>query len=280
LERYQLKAKSTGGDAMLECEEELAKQFNAGGFPYVTLRLANTIGPRENTIRYWLLHLWIRAHLALTLPMHLDENLLEEPMSLTYTPDIAQAVSRSISMARDETCCSEKVLGEAFNLACEEAPTQSMLYNHIAEPIHVPYVETVEMRANESVVLYPEIVRAPVSSVKAWEVLRWSPTDLRKAIRSVARFYDRVMLTDSKKHSWEKRLMVARTKAILGNDGPPVVNWLTAFYDEKRKNELYDELDDEDEDDVVLTRPDPEKSRKKQRRRKQGSRKGSSKSEL
>mmetsp|Transcript_723 Transcript_723/g.1362 ORF Transcript_723/g.1362 Transcript_723/m.1362 type:complete len:463 (+) Transcript_723:42-1430(+) len=270
LERYQLKAQSSRGDAALECEEELMKQYNSGGFPFVTLRLANVIGPKENTIRYWLLHLWVRGNLPLTMPMQLDQTLLKTPISMTYTPDIAQAVVRVIARSRGEKCCPEHVNGEAFNLACEEAPTQNTLYNRVAEPIGVPYIETQEVHPNKSVVLYPDIKRGPLSITKALDVLRWSPTDLAKAVRSVARFYDRVML-DERKYKWERNRMYEKCKKMLGKDGPRFVSWIRAYYDERRKTELYDELDDEDEDDLLLVRPDPEKrpSRRKPKRRRQ-----------
>lgn len=265
LERFELKAKNVHGDAALECEEELMKQYNSGGFPFVALRLANVVGPKENTVRFWLLHLWVRAHIPLTMPMQLDETLLETPISVTYTPDIAQAVVRAISRSRGETCCPEHVNGEAFNLACEEAPTQRMLYNRVAEPMRVPYVETQEVSRNSSVVLYPEIVRGPVSIAKALDVLRWSPTDLSKALRSVAMFYDRIMV-DEKKYRYERGVMYEKTKKMLGKDGPRFCEWIRAHYAERRKFDLYDELDDEDQDDMLLVRPDPEKRPPKRRK--------------
>lgn len=49
-------------DATQLCQE-LLKQYNAGGFPFVTLRLANVFGPKENTIRYWLLRVQIQFKL-------------------------------------------------------------------------------------------------------------------------------------------------------------------------------------------------------------------------
>merc|ERR1719265_628456 len=189
LERYTLKSQSTYGDAKLECEETLLANYNSGGFPFASLRIANPIGTKENSIRYWLLHLWLKAHLALTMPMHLDEDLLDTPISLTYTPDIAQAVVRVIKKHRNETCCPRDVRGEAFNLAAEQAPTQKELYNIIGDPIGVPFVETIQKHRNSSVVLYPEVVRGHLDVDKALGKLRWSPTDLSKAIRSVARFY-------------------------------------------------------------------------------------------
>jgi len=267
LERYELKGKSKSGNNALECEEELEKQYNSGGFPYTSLRLTNVVGPKENTIRYWLLHLWIRAHLALTLPMHLDTTMLETPISLTYTLDIARAVVRAISKARNEICCPEDVEDAAFNLACEEAPTQRTLYNFVAEPMGMPYVETIEMDYNKSIVLYPEIVRGPVSISKASDALQWSPTDLTKALRSVARFYDRTMM-DERKYKRERGLMYRKVKNMLGADGPRFVEWTRAYYAERRKNELYDELDDEDEDEIVMVREPPRRARRRRARRK------------
>ena len=39
-------------------------------------------------------------------------------------PSSAKAVRLAISKGLNETCCAEKVHGEAFNLACEEMPDQ------------------------------------------------------------------------------------------------------------------------------------------------------------
>lgn len=266
LERYELKSKNERGDSALECEEELMKQYNSGGFPFVVLRLANVIGPKENSVRYWLLHLWVRAHIALTMPMHLDESLLQTPISMSYTADVAQAVVKVIAKSRNEVCCPEQVHGEAFNLACEEMPTQRALYNHLAEPIGLPYVETIQKEPNQSIVLYPETARGPVSIAKAASVLRWSPTDFAKTARSVARFYDRVML-DERKYKKERELMYAKCKQMLGEDGPRFVAWIRGYYAERRKTELYDELDDEDEDEIVMVRQEPERRKKRKKRR-------------
>jgi hypothetical protein len=267
LDRFELKSKNHHGDGELEIEEELVKQFNSGGAPYTVLRVANVIGPKENTIRFWLLHLWVRAHMALTMPMQLDATLLTTPISVTFTPDIAQAVVRVIARSRGDVCCADKVQGEAFNLASEQAPTQKQLYEHVAEPIGLPYIETQEVSRNKSVVLYPDVLRGPISSAKAMDVLRWSPTDLAKAFRSVARFYDRVMI-DNTRFKKEKDMMFDKVKRMLGKDGPRLIAWIVKYYDEQRKVQLYDELDDEDEDDIVLSRPDPEKTKTGKKKRK------------
>merc|ERR1711879_958547 len=107
----------------------------------------------------------------------------------------------------------------------------------------LPYCETIEMHPNNSIVLYPEIIRGPVSITKALNVLKWSPTDFSKAMRSLARFYDRIMLDESK-YKKERGLMYNKVKKMLSQDGPRFVEWVRSFYAERRKTELYDELDD------------------------------------
>merc|ERR1719329_1242020 len=133
---------------------------------------------------------------------------------MTFTPDIAQAVSRVIARARGDICCADKVEGEAFNLANEQTPTQRDLYNLVAEPLRVPYIETQEVHPNKSVVLYPDVLRGPVSAAKAMDVLKWSPTDLAKALRSLALFYDRIMI-DKSKFKKEKEMMFDKVKRML-----------------------------------------------------------------
>jgi hypothetical protein len=171
-----------------------------------------------------------------------------------------------IARAKGEICCPEKVEGEAFNIGSEQPPTQRDLYNLIAEPIRVPYVETREVKTNKSIVLYPDVLRGPISSAKAMDVLRWSPTDLSKAIRSVALFYDRVML-DNTKYKKENAMMFDKVKRMLGKDGPRFIQFINKYYDEKRKTELYDELDDEDEDDILLSMSEEKKKTGKRRRK-------------
>ena len=48
---------------------------------------------------------------------------------------------------------------------------------------------------------------------------------------------------------------------MMGQDGPRFVEWTRARLVEQRKTQLYDELDDEDEDDIILARKDASKKR-------------------
>ena len=48
---------------------------------------------------------------------------------------------------------------------------------------------------------------------------------------------------------------------MMGQDGPRFVEWTRARFAEQRKTQLYDELDDEDEDDIIVARKDTSKKR-------------------
>lgn len=49
------------GDRKLRVEEELLRQRQDGGFPFIILRLPDVIGPRDNTYRWWIYQLWIKV---------------------------------------------------------------------------------------------------------------------------------------------------------------------------------------------------------------------------
>ena len=60
-ERTMLAEHHGYGDRKLRAEEELLGQRQAGGFPFVILRLPDVIGPRDNTHRFWIYQLWIKV---------------------------------------------------------------------------------------------------------------------------------------------------------------------------------------------------------------------------
>ena len=62
-------------------------------------------------------------------------------------------------------------------------------------------------------------------------------------------------------HDLLQRYTYRKIKAMMGQDGPRFVEWTRARLVEQRKSQLYDELDDEDEDDIILARKDASKTR-------------------
>ena len=51
------------------CEESLSRFRSAGGPPYVSLRLPDVLGTRDNTNRFWMTHILLNLHTFLTKPL-------------------------------------------------------------------------------------------------------------------------------------------------------------------------------------------------------------------
>ena len=51
------------------CEESLTRFRSAGGPPFVSLRLPDVLGTRDNTNRFWMTHILLNLHTFLTKPL-------------------------------------------------------------------------------------------------------------------------------------------------------------------------------------------------------------------
>ena len=109
-----LKKKDPYGHYKLSCEEALAHyQRSQGGFPWVSLRLADVIGPRDTTNRWWTYHLWVKFFPEIQNPIFMPASVATKVESLTYVEDVARAVLAVVERG-------EEVWNQAYNIAMEE----------------------------------------------------------------------------------------------------------------------------------------------------------------
>ena len=252
------------GDALFECEEALYKQYSVGGFPYVVLRTANLFGPEENTFRYWLLHLWVRAHRSLGLPLHLQKHLKDVPLSLTYTHDIGTAVLAVLRKHENVNCCPEDVHAQAFNIASDQPLDQYAFFMMIADQLDVLKIEA-QIHENKSVQLYPENTRGHVSVEKALKTLQWSPKSLPNALRATGMWYDRVMVAG--KFAKQRKTMYTKLRNMIKKDGKRFTNWVQDYYETAKKEGTYVEFDDDEEEQIWTVQVQAEKKKGKIKKR-------------
>ncbi|KYK70984.1 NAD dependent epimerase/dehydratase family protein, partial [Toxoplasma gondii TgCatPRC2] len=93
-----LKKKDTYGHNKLAVEEILREQANATGRPVACLRLADVIGPFDDTDRFWTYFWWTQV--AGQHPVLVDPTGPTQRMNLTFVEDVAAAVSRLLLCAR------------------------------------------------------------------------------------------------------------------------------------------------------------------------------------
>ena len=109
-----LKKKDPYGHYKLSCEEALAHyQRSKEGFPWVSLRLADVIGPRDTTNRWWTYQLWIKFFPEIQNPIFMPASVATKVESLTFVEDVAKAVLAVVEKG-------EEIWNQSFNIAMEE----------------------------------------------------------------------------------------------------------------------------------------------------------------
>ena len=124
-----LKRKDPYGHYKLSCEEALSYyQREKSGFPWVSLRLADVIGPRDTTnrsgldhhrdqhivcSRWWTYQLWVKFFPEIDNPIFMPAHVANKIESLTYVEDVASAVQQVLSVG-------EPAWNQAYNIAMEE----------------------------------------------------------------------------------------------------------------------------------------------------------------
>ena len=62
-----------------ECEERLRDQRSRFGMPFIILRLADAIGARDTTQRWWVYQVWMKLQSFLDLPVPMPRSIMDVP---------------------------------------------------------------------------------------------------------------------------------------------------------------------------------------------------------
>ena len=96
-EEEQLREFDEYGDDKLSCEEILIQQQERGGFPWVSLRFSDVIGPSNTSPRWFFYHIWIKLYTNIgeVVPFYIPDDVMDQPLSLTYVMDAAWINTRT-----------------------------------------------------------------------------------------------------------------------------------------------------------------------------------------
>eukprot|EP00794_Sanderia_malayensis_P003478 gene3478-3976_t len=197
--RDKLSSYNKYGDQKLACEEALKTQRMRGGFPYVILRLADAIGPRDSTMRLWTYQIWVKLHKKLNLPIHLPLSMRNKKFSFVYSYDVANAISNLISAGK-------AVHDKAINLAFDEALTLASLIHHIAG---YHGIKGVILNENDESAWFrfPTVELGPLNTTLAKKLINWTPTPRDVALNATLDFNEEAMV--DKKFAKEREIMLA-----------------------------------------------------------------------
>ncbi|XP_045203480.2 uncharacterized protein LOC123556655 [Mercenaria mercenaria] len=187
-ERDRFKLNDDYGNRKLECEEELEKQATSGtGVPYLSLRLPDVIGPRDNTYRWWIYQLWIKLAEYTDEQLTVPKYLWNQPMSFVYVYDVADVISDCINSGLE-------IYNNAYNLALTETPTLVQFLHGLMNSLEVEDLDIIENPDNEGFRLYPSVKLGPVDTTKARRLLNWNPTSWIDILDHTVQFYEEAIL--------------------------------------------------------------------------------------
>jgi len=172
------------GHRKLECEEVLDQQRQeVGGVPYVSLRLPDVIGPRDNTNRWWMYQLWLRLSGYLETPVSIPKFLLNRPLSFVYSDDVATAILNLLEYSLDK-------FDEAYNLACLETPTLMDVLESMKKHLNVSNIPIKINDDTNALYLFPSVKLGPISVHKAQTKIDWKPTSFEEIVSKNVMFYE------------------------------------------------------------------------------------------
>lgn len=199
-EREHFKRKDDYGNRKLECEEELQKQASSStGVPYISLRLPDVVGPRDNTYRWWIYQLWIKLVDYLDEPLSVPKRLWNQPMSFVYVNDVADVITDCVSSGLN-------IYYNAYNLALAETPTLTQFLHGLMDSLNLEDIEIFENPDEEGFYLFPSVRSGPLDTTKAKKLLNWNPTSWIDVLDHTALFYEKAIL--------EKKFHAARKDVI------------------------------------------------------------------
>ncbi|KAK3577671.1 hypothetical protein CHS0354_018713 [Potamilus streckersoni] len=186
--QQKLNSQDSYGHGKLEAEEELQKQCAKTGVSYISLRLPDVVGPRDNTRRWWLYQLWIQLRKYLERPISVPDQLWDKPLSFVYADDVADVVLKCLE-------ADDKIYNQAYNLAFIDTPTLSEFIHQLLQELGVDDVEIKRDFSPDALHLYPSVKLGPIDPSKARKILEWQPTSWNQAFSKTVKFYEDVFKT-------------------------------------------------------------------------------------
>lgn len=186
--RELLQKEDPYGHAKLAGEEALKYQREDGGFPWVALRFADVIGPRDTTYRWMLYQLWVQFYHDIEIPIYIPPKVVNMTESLTYVKDAANSIMLAIKKGPE-------VWDESYNIAMEEEFTLWTTIEKMAEIMGVEGIEQDNDVSDKSFHLYPSVFNGPVDISKAKRKLGFVPTKAEEAFKDTIDWYNEAFVS-------------------------------------------------------------------------------------
>ena len=167
----------------MQGEEVLERFHKILKFSFISLRLPDVIGPRDNTLRFW--KYFMRVKLQKTLgPLTIPIQEQERQISLVYSGDVSNLI---VTLVKPNLPIG--IENQAYNLGFREPITLKKMLVFIGK-----FVNKGEVLFNETgeAINYgiPSVTQGPVDITKASNTLNWNPSSIYNVLKETCQFYE------------------------------------------------------------------------------------------
>ena len=190
-ERKQAKRRDSYGDDKLSAEEVITEHCKSSNTPsYLILRLADVIGPKDSTNRFWEYQIWVEmASKYKDLPIVVPKKYQNSSLSFVFSKDVAKLITRIIYTNK------QVIFNQSYNLAFSENVTLPEVLRGIERCLGLQdsFLNISFEDGDQVPQIYPSVERGPIDIAKAKADLDWTPTTMSKAIFETVEFYKEIV---------------------------------------------------------------------------------------
>ena len=194
-DRKRARRRDSYGDDKLSAEEVLIEHCRGSnnGPSYVILRLADVIGPKDSTNRFWQYQLWVEmASKCKDLSVSIPRKYECSPLSFVFSADVVKLITQIVNMTK---ASRQEILNQSYNLACSENLALTEFLQKIKISLGLQnYNFNISTEDGDQVPqIYPSVDRGPIDITKAKSTLNWLPTPMDSVIHGTVEFYKEVV---------------------------------------------------------------------------------------
>eukprot|EP00055_Hartaetosiga_balthica_P014560 m.80506 g.80506 ORF g.80506 m.80506 type:complete len:397 (-) comp8623_c0_seq3:81-1271(-) len=191
--RKKLARRDSYGASKWRCEHVLKSLGKEHNFPFIILRLADVIGPRDRTDRFLAYQLSALAcwnmKVAFGVP---NAPLATQPFRVVYSIDVGKVVASLI--CGDLSCNASSWENQTYNLGTREIVCVETLARELLSivPLHFDadkHVDTtIKLERMDAMQYFPSITRRPICIERAQRDLHWEPTSFTTIIEETCKY--------------------------------------------------------------------------------------------
>ena len=178
--RERLNSLDSYGNHKLKCEEYLIDKSNEQQFSFIILRLADVIGPRDSTERFWLIQMYLEyLNFINSSQIEISDEYFNKKTSYVYVYDVARVI---LSILKSN------IKNEIFNIGFDVNLSINELYQKMATLIDSNFSLNFIQTNKDINHPFPSVNKS-ININKIKRILNFEPTSIEQALNETIQFF-------------------------------------------------------------------------------------------